>query len=58
MNGGMKNTKENHTRFLVMIACFTSFWQMCRNLIFDAPSVLPGFIEYFQSFVVHKIGFQ
>lgn len=56
MNGGMKNTKENCAYFLVVIACFTSSWQTCRNFIFDAPSVLSGFIEYFQSYVVHKIG--
>lgn len=57
MNGGMKNTKENCTHFLVVIPCFTSFWQTCRNSIFDALSVLPGFTEYFQSYVVHKMGF-
>lgn len=55
--GGTKNTKENGTHFLVVIPCFTSFWQTCRNSIFDALSVLPGFAEYFQSYVVHKMGF-
>lgn len=52
-----KNTKENGITNKKWVPCFTSFWQTCRNSIFDALSVLPGFAEYFQSHVVHKMGF-
>lgn len=56
VNRRMKHVKENCTLFMLMIACFTFFWQTCRNFIFGAPSVLPGSMS-FQSYVVGKVGF-